>query len=182
MKKNYLVLGMALAMGLVFTGCGQNAGSDVARIQQENVQDENTYTMEADAPKDLEAEAAQQAAEEAAIQKAAEEAARKAVEEANQQKEQAAEEAARNAAEEAAQNQTTTTDPTENLISRDEAINIVLKKVGGGTKSDVFIELDFDDGYWKYEGEVYYDLKEYEFELNAENGTIMEWSVESIYD
>ena len=73
-------------------------------------------------------------------------------------------------------------DTTENIISKDEAIKIVLKKVSGAKKSDVYIEKDFDDGYWKYEGEIHHNQKEYEFEVNAENGKIMEWSVESIYD
>lgn len=68
------------------------------------------------------------------------------------------------------------------LISKEEAIAIVLKKVDGATENDVRIELDEDDGKWKYEGEIHYNQKEYEFELNAQNGKILEWSEESIYD
>ena len=70
----------------------------------------------------------------------------------------------------------------ENLISKAEALEIVLKKVEGATEKDVEIELDKDDGYWKYEGEIHFNQKEYEFELNAQNGKILEWSEESRYD
>jgi len=37
------------------------------------------------------------------------------------------------------------------------------------------MELDEDDGVWCYEGEAYVDGREYEFELNAVTGRLMEW-------
>ena len=40
------------------------------------------------------------------------------------------------------------------------------------------MKLDHDDGYLKYEGEVYYNGVEYEFELNAQTGDVLEWSEE----
>lgn len=37
------------------------------------------------------------------------------------------------------------------------------------------VELDEDDGVWCYEGEAYIDGVEYEFELNAVTGKLLEW-------
>lgn len=71
-------------------------------------------------------------------------------------------------------NQTTSNSDTN--ISQEEAINIVLKRVPGASKENVKIELDIDDGYKVYEGEIYYNQTEYEFELNAQNGKILKWS------
>ncbi|MBO5184729.1 MAG: PepSY domain-containing protein, partial [Clostridia bacterium] len=50
----------------------------------------------------------------------------------------------------------------ENLISKEEALTIVLNKVSGATEANTEIELDYDDGYWKYEGEIHHNGKEYE--------------------
>lgn len=71
-------------------------------------------------------------------------------------------------------NQKTTTNSSD--ISQEEAIKIVLKKVPGATKQDVRIKLDTDNGHRIYEGEIYYNQTEYEFELSAEDGKILEWS------
>ena len=61
-------------------------------------------------------------------------------------------------------------------ISRDHAIKMILDKVPGATEKDVKIELDEDvDGYYKYEGNIIYDQKKYEFEIDANTGTILEW-------
>ena len=40
------------------------------------------------------------------------------------------------------------------------------------------IELDRDDGRYKYEGEIIYNNIEYDFEIDANSGTILEWSEE----
>lgn len=37
------------------------------------------------------------------------------------------------------------------------------------------VELDEDDGEWCYEGEAFIDGVEYEFELNASTGKLLEW-------
>lgn len=71
-------------------------------------------------------------------------------------------------------NQKTTTSTSG--ISQEEAIKIVLKRVPGATEQNVQIKLDTDDGHRIYEGEVYYNQTEYEFELSAEDGKILEWS------
>lgn len=71
---------------------------------------------------------------------------------------------------------------SEKIISQEEAVAIVLEKVNGASAEHVFIELEEDDGQWKYEGEIHYNQQEYEFEVNAMNGTILEWSEEGIDD
>lgn len=38
------------------------------------------------------------------------------------------------------------------------------------------------DGYVLYEGKFFYNELEYEFEIDAQTGRILEWDVESIYD
>lgn len=71
----------------------------------------------------------------------------------------------------------TDTDETV-MISQEDAVSLVLERVPGATAEQVYIELEKDDGHWKYEGEIHYNKKEYEFELNAETGQIIEWSEE----
>lgn len=63
-------------------------------------------------------------------------------------------------------------------ISREEAIDIALAKVPGATESDIRIELDHDDGRYKYEGDIIYERVEYDFEIDADRGDILEWSEE----
>lgn len=63
-------------------------------------------------------------------------------------------------------------------ISQDEAVQIALDRVSGATAQDVRIELDRDDGRYKYEGEIIYNNMEYDFEIDANSGTILEWSEE----
>lgn len=64
------------------------------------------------------------------------------------------------------------------VLDRDSAIQIVLERVPGASAQNMKIELDEDDGRLKYEGELYYNHVEYEFEMNAETGEILEWSEE----
>ncbi|MDE8707100.1 PepSY domain-containing protein [[Ruminococcus] torques] len=40
------------------------------------------------------------------------------------------------------------------------------------------MQSDNDDGKYKYEGDIIYDGKEDEFEIDASTGTILEWSEE----
>lgn len=63
-------------------------------------------------------------------------------------------------------------------LSQNEAIQIALQRVSGATEQDVRIELDWDDGRCKYEGEIIYNNIEYDFEIDANSGTILEWSEE----
>ena len=69
------------------------------------------------------------------------------------------------------------------LISEEEAKQIALSKVEGASASDISrIDLDYDDGCWVYEGEIYLGEWEYEFEINAENGNIIGFEKDHIYD
>ena len=63
-------------------------------------------------------------------------------------------------------------------ISLEDAKKLALDRVPGATEQNMKIELDYDDGYYKYEGEIIYDQKEYEFEIDANTGTFLEWSEE----
>ena len=63
-------------------------------------------------------------------------------------------------------------------LSIDDAIGIALGRVPGATEQNMKIELERDDGRYKYEGEIHYNGREYEFEIDANSGTILEWSEE----
>ncbi len=76
------------------------------------------------------------------------------------------------------QSQITGNGAAAGTISMEQATAIVLNRVSGATAQNVFMKLDHDDGYLKYEGEVYYNGVEYEFELNAQTGDVLEWSEE----
>lgn len=63
-------------------------------------------------------------------------------------------------------------------ISLEEASALALEQVPGATAQDLKIELDYDDAYYKYEGDIIYDQKEYEFEIDANTGEFLEWKEE----
>lgn len=63
-------------------------------------------------------------------------------------------------------------------ISIEEAEKIALERVPGASENNIRIQSDYDDGKYKYEGDIIYDGKEYEFEIDASTGTILEWSEE----
>lgn len=63
-------------------------------------------------------------------------------------------------------------------LSIDDAISIALGRVSGATEQNIKIKLDHDDGRYIYEGEIRYNNREYEFEIDANSGTILEWSEE----
>lgn len=71
-----------------------------------------------------------------------------------------------------------TTNDTSSLISKEEASKIVLAKVEGATEQNLRIALDTENGQQVYEGEIRFQGMEYEFELNANTGDILEWSKE----
>ncbi len=73
-------------------------------------------------------------------------------------------------------------DKSSETFSREDAIALVLSKVNGATESDVRIHLDTDDGREIYEGSVIYKAMEYDFEIDAQTGSVIEWEAESIYD
>lgn len=63
-------------------------------------------------------------------------------------------------------------------VSSEKAIETALAKVPGATENDIRIELDYDDGKYKYEGDIIYNRVEYDFEIDANSGEILEWSEE----
>lgn len=63
-------------------------------------------------------------------------------------------------------------------VSQEQAMQTTLERVPGATESDIRMELDNDDGQYKYEGDIIYDQREYEFEIDANTGVILEWSEE----
>lgn len=71
---------------------------------------------------------------------------------------------------------------TSDMIGEDEAIRIALERVPGATESDVRVHYDRDDGRDIYEGSIVYNEMEYDFEIDAKSGDIIEWESESIYD
>ncbi len=69
---------------------------------------------------------------------------------------------------------------TPELIGEDIAKEIALERAGL-TETDVSfvsIELDRDDGVWKYEIDFRQGTTEYETEINAQDGTILAWETD----
>ena len=77
------------------------------------------------------------------------------------------------------QNQGTTTQ-SQPAISEEKAKNLALERVPGASAQDLRMQLEFDDGIQKYEGDIVYDGKEYDFEIDANTGTFLEWSEERV--
>ena len=67
---------------------------------------------------------------------------------------------------------------SDGMISLEEAQNIALERVPGATAQDMSIELDRDDGWYIYEGDILYNRMEYEFEIDANTGNILKWEEE----
>ena len=79
----------------------------------------------------------------------------------------------------------TASSKTENSveISESEAKKIALEQVPGAKESDIRgFEIDYDDGRLEYEGSIYFEEMEYEFEIDGYSGAIRSWEAESIYD
>lgn len=60
-------------------------------------------------------------------------------------------------------------------VSLDEAREQVLARIPGAAAQDVRIHPDYDHGRQTYEGKVYYNGTEYEFEIDAATGQFLEW-------
>ena len=69
-------------------------------------------------------------------------------------------------------------DNAEGAVRLGEASAIAVEKVPGATENDLRIELDYDDGRYRYEGDIIYQQVEYDFEINADTGEVIEWSEE----
>ena len=68
--------------------------------------------------------------------------------------------------------------PAQSDLTLEEARALALSRVNGATERHIEIEQDEDDGHIIYEGEIRYGNAEYEFEIDAATGTILEWTVD----
>ena len=68
-------------------------------------------------------------------------------------------------------------------VTEATAKKTALAQVSGATEANIIkFKLDMDDGRWEYEGEIVYNNMEYDFTIDANTGSIIEWDVESVYD
>ena len=63
-------------------------------------------------------------------------------------------------------------------VTMDEAIALIQDEVPGAAADDIRIWEERDDGWTRYEGNLYYDGVSYEFEIDPETGIIFDWSEE----
>jgi len=69
----------------------------------------------------------------------------------------------------------------DNALTEEEAKQIALEQVPGASAENIReFEIDYDDGRLEYEGKIYFDHMEYEFEIDGYSGAIRNWEVESI--
>ena len=65
------------------------------------------------------------------------------------------------------------------LIGEQKAMEIALARVPGAKPEHVRkLKLDYDDGMQLYEGEIFYNFREYEFEINAQTGEVVGWEID----
>lgn len=74
------------------------------------------------------------------------------------------------------------TEATGAAVSEDEARATVVARVSGASASDVRLHLERDDGRLVYEGELIYNGTEYEFQIDATTGDVLDWESESVRD
>ena len=64
-------------------------------------------------------------------------------------------------------------------ISSNEAVQSALARVPGATVANVTeFNRDYENGRLEYEGEIHYNGYEYDFEIDADTGTVTKWEVE----
>ena len=64
-------------------------------------------------------------------------------------------------------------------IGAEKVKQIVLAKVQGAVESSIYeLERDYDDGRLEYEGSLYHDGYEYEFEIDGATGNILKWEID----
>ena len=65
------------------------------------------------------------------------------------------------------------------LIGEAKARGIALSRVPGAKESDIRkFKLDHDDGRQVYEGEIFYNMREYEFKIDAKSGEVVKWEID----
>ena len=65
-------------------------------------------------------------------------------------------------------------------VTPDQAKEIVLAKVSGASEQNLRMTAERDGGRIFYEGEVIYNGMSYDFELDAQTGSVLEWSEETL--
>lgn len=72
------------------------------------------------------------------------------------------------------------TNPSKNFIGEERAKEIALEKAALSASEVRFdrVELDLDDGVWRYEVEFRQGLTEYDADISATDGTILSWDVD----
>ena len=77
-------------------------------------------------------------------------------------------------------NSNSTGEEKSRFIGEEKAKDIALKKANVTTESVIFdrVELEQDDGVWKYEVDFKKDTAEYDAEINATDGSILKWEIE----
>ncbi len=69
--------------------------------------------------------------------------------------------------------------PTNTILSEDDAKKIALEQVSGATDEHIReFDRDYDDGKLKYEVEIFFEDKEYTFDIDARDGAILEREAE----
>lgn len=68
--------------------------------------------------------------------------------------------------------------PDGAALSEEQARQIALDLVPGAGDNNIRIGTDYDDGRMIYEGKIVYQGMEYEFEIDASDGTVLEWDAE----
>ena len=66
-------------------------------------------------------------------------------------------------------------------VNAADARKTVIDRITGATERDIYEwEFDYDDGRPEYEGKITYGGVEYEFTIDATNGSVVEWDVETV--
>lgn len=65
-------------------------------------------------------------------------------------------------------------------IKAEDVKKIVFDKVPGAEDKNLRLSLEYDDGRLLYEGEIIYGNTDYDFEIDAQTGDILEWSEEKL--
>ena len=74
-------------------------------------------------------------------------------------------------------------DSNTTALSEEAAKNIALQEIPGATEEHIrHFRQSNDDGIRTYEGTIIYEDNKYDFEIDANDGTILEWDMEPIYD
>ena len=196
--KKYMVLTMlAVTLGGALTGCGagkyigqeeaekiafQDAGiqeTDTSRLRVSREQDDGrkSYEIEFDAGNKEYSYEIQ--ASDGTILSSDVETIQQNIQTENQQ---AAQNPQTAETQQPAENQQTTEAPASQTptpaVSEADAKKAALDRVPGAAEQDLRMELEYDDGRYIYEGDIYYQQKEYEFEIDANNGSFLKWSEE----